>query len=295
MTCETHAREKIDRLLTEAGWLVQDVKDTNIFAGKGVAIREFPLKSGHGFADYLLYVEGKAAGVIEAKKTGTTLTGVETQSDKYAKGLPDGLPAWSTPLPFCYESTGDETRFTNNLDPSPRSRQVFAFHKPDYILAEAEKIADQTSEASAEYLSLHSTLRGRLQHMPELIEEGLPASGGAQINLWPAQIQAVKNLEKSLAKDCPRSLIQMATGSGKTFTAISIIYRLIKFAGAKRVLFLVDRGNLGKQTLKEFQQYVSPYNNYKFSEEFIVQRLTSNTIDTTARVCICTIQRLYSM
>ncbi len=285
MTSEIHAREKIDQLLTQAGWLVQDVKDTNIFAGKGVAIREFPLQQGHGFADYLLYVDGRAAGVIEAKKAGTTLTGVETQSDKYAKGLPDGLPAWARPLPFCYQSTGDETRFTNNLDPEPRSRQVFAFHKPDYIFEEAEKATSQTAEASPEYLSRHSTLRGRLRNMPELIEEGF----------WPAQIQAVRNLEKSLAKDCPRSLIQMATGSGKTFTAISIIYRLIKFAGARRVLFLVDRGNLGKQTLKEFQQYVSPYNNYKFSEEFIVQRLTSNTIDTTARVCICTIQRLYSM
>ncbi len=285
MTCEIHAREKIDRLLTEAGWLVQDIKDTNIFAGKGVAIREFPLKQGHGFADYLLYVDGKAAGVIEAKKTGTTLTGVETQSEKYAKGLPESLPAWITPLPFCYESTGDETRFTNNLDPAPRSRQVFAFHKPDYIFEEAEKAVNKTGEARSEYLDQSITLRGRLRNMPELIEDGF----------WPAQIQAVKNLEKSLAKDCPRALIQMATGSGKTFTAISIIYRLIKFAGAKRVLFLVDRGNLGKQTLKEFQQYVSPYNNYKFSEEFIVQRLTSNTIDTTARVCICTIQRLYSM
>lgn len=285
MTCEIHAREKIDQLLTLAGWLVQDVKDTNIFAGKGVAIREFPLKSGHGFADYLLYVDGRAAGVIEAKKSGTTLTGVETQSDKYAKGLPDGLPAWSTPLPFCYESTGDETRFTNNLDPEPRSRQVFAFHTPDYFFEEAEKGFNQTGEASPEYLSQSTTLRGRLRNMPELVEDGF----------WPAQIQAVRNLEKSLAKDCPRSLIQMATGSGKTFTAISIIYRLIKFAGARRVLFLVDRGNLGKQTLKEFQQYVSPYNNFKFSEEFIVQRLTSNTIDTTARVCISTIQRLYSM
>jgi type I restriction enzyme R subunit len=87
----------------------------------------------------------------------------------------------------------------------------------------------------------------------------------------------------------------MATGSGKTFTAISFIYRLIKFAKARRVLFLVDRGNLGRQTLKESQQYVSPYNNFKFSEEFIVQRLTSKNLDFTARVCICTIQRLYSM
>ncbi len=285
MTCEAHAREVIDQLLTKAGWLVQDVKKTNIFSGRGVAIREFPLKSGHGFADYLLYVDGKAVGVIEAKKTGTTLSGVETQSEKYSKGLPDGLPAWSTPLPFCYESTGDETHFTNNLDPDPRSRQVFAFHKPDYIFEEAENGINQTGEADSKYINRSTTLRGRLRNMPDLIEDGF----------WPAQIQAVHNLEKSLSKDCPRSLIQMATGSGKTFTAISIIYRLIKFAGAKRVLFLVDRGNLGKQTLKEFQQYVSPYNNFKFSEEFIIQRLTSNSIDTTARVCISTIQRLYSV
>lgn len=121
--------------------------------------------------------------------------------------------------------------------------------------------------------------------MPPLRTEGL----------WPAQVTAIRNLERSLAQDRPRALIQMATGSGKTFTAINFIYRLIKFAGVKRVLFLVDRGNLGDQTLKEFQQYVSPYNNYKFTEEFIVQRLTSNQLDRTARVCIGTIQRLYSM
>ena len=87
----------------------------------------------------------------------------------------------------------------------------------------------------------------------------------------------------------------MATGSGKTFTAISFIYRLIKFAGARRVLFLVDRGNLGRQTKKEFDQYSSPYNNYKFGEEYIVQHLQSNQLDLTARVTICTIQRLYRM
>ncbi len=111
----------------------------------------------------------------------------------------------------------------------------------------------------------------------------------------PPKITAIHNLEQSLKENRPRALIQMATGWGKTFTAISFIYRLIKFAGARRVLFLVDRGNLGDQTLKEFQQYVSPYNNFKFTEEYIVQRLQGNTLDTTARVCICTIQRMYSM
>ena len=282
---EQQAREDIDRLLEAAGWSVQDAANTNIYAAQGVAIREFPLKQGHGFADYLLYVDGKAAGVIEAKKQGVTLTGVETQSDKYTQGLPDGLPRWHNPLPFAYQSTGVETRFTNGLDPAPRSRGVFAFHTPALLAEWLGPAAAGVKETAASYAGQVDTFLGRLRDMPPLIEEGL----------WPAQVTAIRNLEQSLRENRPRALIQMATGSGKTFTAISFIYRLIKFAGARRVLFLVDRGNLGDQTLKEFQQYASPYNNFKFSEEYIVQRLSSNTLDTTARVCICTIQRMYSM
>ena len=285
MTCEQHAREVIDQLLEKAGWKVLEVKDANIHAGRGVALREFPLKSGHGFADYLLYVDGKAAGVIEAKKAGTTLTGVEIQSEKYSNGLPDGLPAYVRPLPFCYESTGSETRFTNNLDPVPRSRPVFAFHQPALFAGAAEAAASQTAEAGGTYTHQGITMLGRLQHMPELVEG----------TLWPAQIKAIRNLEISLKENRPRALIQMATGSGKTFTAINFIYRLIRFAGARRVLFLVDRGNLGDQTLKEFQQFVSLYNNFKFTEEYIVQRLAGNNLDFAARVCISTIQRMYSM
>ena len=289
---EQKAREEIDRLLKLAGWQVFDASQANIHAGRGVAIREFPLP-GYGFADYLLYVDGKAAGVIEAKKAGVTLTGVETQSDKYTKGLPAGLPRWGNPLPFSYQSTGTETRFTNGLDPQPRSRAVFAFHKPDLL---AEWLAYLPSPASGrgaggegegEKLAAQpsATFLAKLQSMPPLKEDGL----------WPAQVKAIQNLEQSLKENRPRALIQMATGSGKTFTAISFIYRLIKFAGARRVLFLVDRGNLGDQTLKEFQLYDSPYNNFKFTQEYIVQRLQGNTIDQTARVCICTIQRMYSM
>jgi type I restriction enzyme, R subunit len=282
VSAEELARQNIDRLLAQAGWHVCDADKANIHAARGVAIREFPLPS-HGFADYLLYVDGKAAGVIEAKKEGVTLTGVETQSDKYTKGLPDGLPRWRSPLPFAYQTTGIESRFTNGLDPQPRSRQVFSFHKPDLFaellayLPQGGNIAGM-AEPGASFLA-------RMQSMPQLVKEGL----------WPAQITAIGNLEQSLKENRPRALIQMATGSGKTFTSISFIYRLIKFAGARRVLFLVDRGNLADQTLKEFQQYASPYNNFKFTEEYIVQRLQGNTLDTTARVCICTIQRMYSM
>jgi type I restriction enzyme R subunit len=287
---EDIAREKIDLLLEEAGWSVQDADEANIFASTGVAIRNFPLETGHGFADYLLYVNREAVGVIEAKKEGMTLTGVEVQSGKYSEGLPQSLPAPIRPLPFLYESTGIETRFTNRLEPDPRSRNVFAFHKPETLASWlGESVAEVGSEEIAfkdpKYLTSTMTFLGRMQNLPPLVEE----------KLWPAQITAIHNIEESLKENRPRALIQMATGSGKTFTAITFIYRLIKFAKARRVLFLVDRGNLADQTLKEFQQYVSPYNNYKFTEEFIVQRLSSNTLDTTARVCISTIQRLYSM
>ncbi len=130
---EERARAEIDRLLAAAGWSVQSMSETNIHAARGVALREFPLKSGHGFADYLLYIDAQAAGVIEAKKEGVTLTGVESQSDRYAQGLPEALPAWSRPLPFSYQSTGVETHFTNGLDPEPRARPTFAFHRPEML------------------------------------------------------------------------------------------------------------------------------------------------------------------
>ena len=167
----------------------------------------------------------------------------------------------------------------------PRSRNVFAFHRPETLLGWVENDArPQAVDTIAEYASRKGNLLSRIQHMPPLIDD-----------IWPPKPQAIMNIEQSLRDNRPRALVQMATGSGKTLLAIVLSYRLIKFAGAKRVLFLVDRGNLGKQTLKEFQQYVSPYNNYKFHEEYILQRLTSNTLDTTAKVCIGTIQRLYSM
>jgi len=275
ITPEDRARESIDKLLTAAGWIVQDRKDTNLTAGRGVAVREFPLKTGHGEADYLLFVDGMAVGVIEAKKEGSTLTGVELQNQKYSEGVPDGLPCPRKPLPFLYESTGVETRFTNGLDPDARSRQLFAFHRP-------ETLADWLTQ---ELQHPGSSLRARLRHMPELPTEGLR----------PAQIKAIHNLEKSLADNRPRALIQMASGGGKTYTACNFSYCLIKHANARRILFLVDRSNLGRQTLKEFQAFRTPEENRLFTEIYNVQHMQSNTLDDVSRVCITTIQRLYSM
>lgn len=299
---EQQARAEIDHLLAQAGWAVQDVAAAHLHAARGVAVREFALNPGFGTADYLLYVDGKACGVIEAKRPGATLTGVEGQSGRYAQGLPASLPAWRRPLPYVYESTGIETHFTTALDPAPRARPVFAFHRPETLAEWLAQAAAGLPGAPATVLTTDGqppaaearrqpggTLLTRLQAMPPLVTEW------GHCKLWPAQITAIRNLERSLAANKPRALIQVATGSGKTFTAISFIYRLIKFAGARRVLFLVDRGNLGRQTKKEFDQYVSPVNNYKFGEEFIVQHLSSNQLDRSARVCISTIQRMFSM
>ena len=276
LPAEARARVEIDRQLEAAGWVVQNRDDSNLWAGQGVAVREFTMREGHGRADYLLFVDRQAVGSIEAKPEGTALTGVEEQSAKYVTGLPDEIPSRFEPLPFAYESTNVETRFTNGLDPEPRSRRVFAFHRPETLarwLAEAEEHRDGP------------TLRHRLRAMPTLDERGL----------WPSQAVAIRNLEQSFAAARPRALIQMATGAGKTFTAANVAYRLIKHAKASRVLFLVDRANLGRQTLKEFQQFSTPDDGRKFTELYNVQRLTSNKLDPVAKVTISTIQRLYSM
>jgi type I restriction enzyme R subunit len=304
-TPEEKARKTIDELLTKAGWTIQDREEVNVSAARGVAIREFPLKSGYGFADYLLYVDGAPAGVVEAKKEGETLTGYEIQTEKYSVGLPDVLKPYRKPLPFCYQSTGIETRFTNLMEPDARSRPVFAFHRPETF---ADWLMDESKKPG-------STLRARLKHMPPLggdtatpgcapVDTG--RSGCAPVDtgrsacvtvggLWPAQIKAIRNLEDSLAHGRPRALIQMASGGGKTFTACNFCYRLIKHAGAQRILFLVDRNNLGRQAKGEFEQFTTPEEHRKFTELYNVQRLQSNKLDPVAKVCITTIQRLYAM
>jgi len=265
---EEAAREKIDELLTAAGWVVQERRKANLAAARGVAVTELSFTTGE--PDYTLFVDGNVIGTVEAKPEGHPLIGVSEQSAKYTVGVPPGIEAWRTPLPFTYESTGTETRFANHLDPEPRSREVFAFHRPETLL---------------EWAQGKEQLNQRLRELPPLITH----------NLWPAQVQAITNLERSFALNKPRALIQMATGSGKTYTAVNFSYRLVKFARSRRVLFLVDRGNLGDQTLKEFQNFRTPDDGRRFTELYNVQHLTSNSLDPVARVTIATIQRLYSM
>lgn len=270
MTPEATARLLIDARLQLAGWVLQDLSALNLAAGSGVAVREYPTDTGP--ADYVLFIHRQAVGVIEAKRdeAGETLTIAEGQTARYA----NAALKWrkdSTPLSFLFEATGQIIRFTDARDPAPRSRELFHFFKPELL---------------AEWLARPDTLRRRLaEQLPPL-----PAQ-----NLRDCQVSAVTGLEQSLAQNRPRALVHMATGAGKTFTAITSVYRLLKFAGARRVLFLVDTRNLGKQAHQEFMAYTPPDDARTFTELYNVQRLAISAIDPHAQVCISTIQRMYSI
>jgi type I restriction enzyme, R subunit len=298
---EQQAREQIDAALGLAGWKVPDRADLNLSAARGVAVRELPMKRGHGTSDYVLFVDGKAVGALEAKKAGTTLRSVEPQANKYSEGLPPELDAPWRPLPFMYVSTGVETLFWNRFDPFPRSRGVFAVHRPEtlaewlasdpYVPSPSTRVPPAGADGGgvlrvAEPSPRPSTLRSRLRAMP-------PLDGTEE--LWPNQIRAIANLEDSFKNDRPRALIQMATGSGKSLTAVASIYRLVKFAQARRVLFLVDRTNLGEQAETEFERYRTYDDHRKLTELYTVQRMTGNKVRSASKVVITTIQRLYSM
>ncbi|WP_334107522.1 type I restriction endonuclease subunit R [Methylobacillus sp.] len=266
---EQRARDQIDTLLQQAGWVIQDNKKIDFAAAQGIAVREY--QTDIGPADYVLFVDRQAVGVIEAKPEswGEKITTVEEQSGGYAQAKLKWVNNQS--LRFIYESTGTVTRFTDSLDPHPRSREIFNFHRPETL---------------ARWMQEGKSLRGRLQNLPPLNTDGLRA----------CQITAITNLEDSLKKDKPRALVQMATGAGKTFTAITASYRLLKEpVSANRILFLVDTKNLGEQAEQEFLSFLPNDDNRKFSELYTVQRLKSQHVATDTQITISTIQRMYSI
>ncbi|MEU2773797.1 DEAD/DEAH box helicase family protein [Streptomyces sp. NPDC007162] len=276
---EVQARKKIDAMLTKAGWLIQSKADTNPLAAKGVAVEEFTLATGR--ADYVLYVDGKIVGVIEAKREGTALAGALAQNERYAAGVlkEHAMAVWrrDEPFAFRYVSTGAETYFLNRVDPHARSREVFAFHRPETIAAWMKR-----ADAEPDVPTFRAALR---TSMPLLETHGLRM----------AQVDAITGLEGSLATDRPRALIQMATGAGKTFTAVTETYRLLRHAGARRVLFLVDRNNLGRQAHAEFDKYRTPDENRKLTDLYNVDMLGRSGLQDTSAVVISTIQRMYAL
>jgi type I restriction enzyme R subunit len=265
---EQVARDKIDLMLIASGWIVQSKKELNLNACLGVAIREY--QTNVGPADYVLFVNQKPVGIIEAKRKEEAIhfSEHEDQSEGYASAKLKYLD--NDKLPFVYESTGEVTKFTDYRDPKPRSREVFSFFRPETLL---------------EWMKQEKSLRGRLHDIPPLPEEGLR----------DCQVTAINNLEKSFKEYHPRALIQMATGSGKTYTAITFIYRLLKYAKAKRILFLVDTKNLGEQAEQELMAFVPNDDNRKFTELYAVTRLKSSFISDDSQVYISTIQRMYSI
>ena len=275
-TPEQLARDNIDAKLRQAGWTVQDKNRIDLNAGAGQAVREYVTDVGE--ADYVLFVDRKAVGVIEAKREeeGHRITVAEDQTQGYAAAKLKWVNN-REPLPFLYESTGVITRFTDRRDPHPRSREVFSFHRPETLL---------------EWLKQGRSLRARLHDIPPLNPDDVASK---VLGLRDCQEVAITNLERSLREDRPRALVQMATGAGKTYTAITSMYRLLKHADARRILFLVDTKNLGEQAEQEMLAYVPRDDNRKFTELYNVQRLKSSFVAKDSQVCISTIQRLYSI
>ncbi len=270
MSPEEKARIEIDKQLIAAGYVVQDFKELDLTAAKGVIVREYPTNTGE--VDYLIFINQQPVGIIEAKEInkGEKLrTEVEVQTRRYVNSQ---FKFFSRPIDirFVYESTGVITHFTDYNDIKFRSREIFSFHKPE----ELERL-----------LSEDDTLRNHLKVFPKLNEYGFRK----------CQIDAINNLEISFSNGKPRALIQMATGSGKTYTAITAIYRLLKHCKAKRILFLVDTKNLGEQAEAEFTSYKPNDSNLRFVELYNVQRLKSCYIAESSNVCISTIQRMYSI
>ena len=269
MTPEAKAREEIDKKLVQSGWVIQDVKEVNLMASLGVAVREFPTSSGP--VDYALFVDCVPVGVIEAKRedAGEILTSVETQSARYANSTFKWVSTHYR-IRFAYEATNKLIRFTDYNDVKYRSRKVFSFHRPETLHL---------------LLMQLDTVRNNLKKLPALNTEGFRK----------CQVTAINNLDKSFAENRPKALVQMATGAGKTFTAITAAYRLLKFGKMDRILFLVDTKDLGNQAEREFLAYHPSDDNRSFSELYGVRRLKSSFIPKDAQVCICTIQRMYSI
>lgn len=269
MTPEQEARVVIDEKLEQSGWVVQNVAQLNLGAALGVAVREFPTSTGP--VDYALFIDGDPVGVIEAKKSsvGENITVVEEQSARYATSSFKWINREYT-IRFAYEATDKLIKFTDYKDIKYRSRRVFSFHRPEYLES---------------LLQAKDTIRNNMKHFPALETTGFR----------DCQINAINNMDLSFADNRPRALVQMATGAGKTFTAITEAYRLLKYGKMNRILFLVDTKSLGEQAEREFLAYTPNDDTRSFSQLYGVRRLKSSYIPNDVQICISTIQRMYSI
>ena len=265
MKPEEIARVWIDRKLQEAGWLVidRDEYEPNMTA---VAIRETLMRGGLE-ADYVLLVNGKAAGVIEAKREEIALDNPHliAQAENYTKQLRPWYPAWELPLRLIFLSNGREIAFKDCHKENARYEIIKKFPRPKDLVC----VLGLTGEFDA----LPHLFKGKLRD---------------------CQYEAIKSLEASFRAGKRRALMVLATGAGKTFTACMIIYRMLTYTPARRVLFLVDRNNLGVSAKTAFQSFTLTESGQSFSDIYSVEQLTSHPVGSRTRVVISTIQRLYS-
>ena len=267
MTPEEKARVKIDGWFADAGWKVvnRDEYEPNMTA---VAIREGLLK-GNLEADYFLFINGKAVGVLEAKREEADIYSEEVseQVATYARSVPDHYQAWMKPLPILYKSNGKEVLFLDFREADTTDWEcINRIHSPYEIV---------------KMLGIGDLFAG----LPTLLPKGLR----------DCQYKAVTELEKSFRTGQQRALIVLSTGAGKTFTACLAAYRMLSYTPMRRVLFLVDRNNLGKQAENEFGTFRLTETGDAFNTIFAVNRLKSNAVPTDSNVVISTIQRLFSL
>ncbi len=266
MTPEQIAREKIDRMFAEAGWTVVD-RDHYSPEISAVAVEEGLMK-GNCEADYLLFINGKAVGILEAKRQEVDVTAsiVAEQAESYARSVPDWCQAWQNPLPLTYVSNGKDLFYRDLRNPNGYYEPLKKIHTPKEIT----RMLGITEFYAA---------------LPTLQKRGLR----------DCQYEAITELEKSFRSGQDRALMVLATGAGKTFTACLATYRMLNYTPMKRVLFLVDRNNLGTQTEGEFGRFRLTENGDPLNTIFEVNRLKSAKVKESDQIVISTIQRLFSL
>jgi len=270
----------IEPLLEAAGWSIQDSSQADFQSAKGLALRGFPLARGCGEVDYLLFLNGKAAGLIALKDPGSTVSGLEAGAEKYRRGLPFTLPLYTRPLPFLYESSGEETQFTNGFDPDPQPRKLFAFHKPETLMEWMEEglvgghSRDMATDAFPEYAARGMTLLHRLWiNMPPPPEDG----HGAKV---------IAQLEASLRRNHRRTLILIKDRSEHIPTALRIMNRLLKFAGAHRVLWLFNEESRIKEGIEALQEVVAPKDFGRLEEKSSAEKPNETQRETAPQILI---------
>lgn len=284
--------DQIEHGLQSAGWLVQNQPDADLQASLGVVVRDYPLARNYGTIDYLLHLEGKAVGLIEVQAETTALTGVPIDSEKYNRGLPFTLRLFTRPLPFLYQSSGSAIQFTHTFDPMPSPRSLCGFHRPETLRAwlEDSMVGETPRDMAAEYFPEHRR-RGRSFHervlinMPSLVTDGLNAE----------QIKVITNLETSFKENQPRALVEMKSGTERTLAAIRFLERLVQFADARRVLYLVNSADIGQRLRKFIQDTLSLDNNTPFTQSCPTQHLTDDRLEASARLCIATLPQIYTL